>query len=136
MNFNNLNRVNVLVKKAYYTSQRFQVNATFALLYHEQPLSVIELAQYVRVSDQLIQLNENHYFIIFAFTKEDNAYKASQNIMYQLDEYFKNNTSCISLDTFDSAKSPQSVLNRLSMILTETRKNPYIRIETEEILDR
>ena len=136
MNFNNVNRVNVLVKKAYYTSERFQVNATFALLYHEQPLSVVELSQHVRISDQLIQLDDNHYFVIFAFTKQDNAYKASQNIMYRLDEYFKNHTSCIALDTFDSAKSPQSVLNRLNMILTETRKNPYIRIETEEILDR
>ncbi|MFH0710707.1 MAG: hypothetical protein V2A75_10920 [Pseudomonadota bacterium] len=136
MNFNNVNRVNVLVKKAYYTSERFQVNATFALLYHEQPLSVVELSQHVRISDQLIQLDDNHYFVIFSFTKQDNAYKASQNIMYRLDEYFKNHTSCIALDTFDSAKSPQSVLNRLRMILTETRKNPYIRIETEEILDR
>lgn len=136
MNFNNVNRVNVLIKKAYYTSERFQVNATFALLYHEQPLSVVELAQHVRISDQLIQLDDNHYFIIFAFTKQDNAYKASQNIVYQLDEHFNNSNSCIALDTFDSSKPPQSVLNRLISILAETRKNPYIRIETEEILDR
>jgi len=136
MNFNNLNRVNVLVKKAYYTSERFQVNATFALLYHDQPLSVVELAKHIRISDHIIQLDDNHYFIIFAFTKQDNAYKASQNIVYSLDEYFNNSTSCVALDTFDSSKPPQSVLSRLTTILAETRKNPYIRIETEEILDR
>ena len=136
MNFNNLNRVNVLVKKAYYTADRFQVHATFALLYHEEVLGVVELAKHIRISDHIIQLDDNHYFIIFAFTKQDNAYKASQNIVYRLDEYFNNSTSCIALDTFDSSKPPQSVLNRLVTILAETRKNPYIRIETEEILDR
>jgi hypothetical protein len=136
MDFKIVNRANVLVKKAYYTAERFDVKATFALLYHEMPLSVVELAKHVRVSDQLMSLDSNHFFIIFAFTEQDNAYKASQNIVYSLDSYFNNNTSCIALDAFNPSKSPQSVLNRLELILVETRKNPYIRIETEDILDR
>lgn len=130
------NRINVLIKKTYYHFERFQVNSTFALLYHENPLSVLELSEYVRISDHLIQLDDNHYFIIFAFTTQDNAYKASQNIIHNLDNHFNASTTCIALDTFHTTKSPISVVNRLMQILAETRKNPFIRIETEDILDR
>lgn len=136
MNIAISNRVNVLIKKTYYHHERFQVDSTFALLYHENPLSVVDLSKYVRISDQLIQIDDNHYFIIFAFTTQDNAYKASQNILHNLDNYFNATTSSIALDTFNSTKSPHSVLNRLQQILIETRKNPFIRIETEDILDR
>lgn len=130
------NRINVLIKKTYYHFERFQVNSTFALLYHEDPISVVELSHYLRISDHIIQLDENHYFIIFAFTTQDNAYKASQNIIHNLDNHFNTTKSCIALDTFHISKSPISVVNRLMQILAETRKNPFVRIETEDILDR
>jgi len=136
MGSNILNRVNVLVKKTYYNYERFGVDATFALLYHEAPLNVVELSNFIRISDHLVQLDDNHYFIIYAFTAQANAYKASQNIMLKLDNHFNSRTSCIALDTFDPEKSAQSVLNRLKQILAETRKRSYIRIETEDILDR
>jgi hypothetical protein len=130
------NRINVLVKKTYYTYERFGVNATFALLYHQEPLSVVELAKYVRISDHLMQIDENHYFIIFAFTSHENSYKASQNIVHSLDKHFNNHTSCIALDSFNPSKTHQTVLNRLKQIMAETRKDPYMRIEGEEILYR
>lgn len=129
------NRVKVLIKKTYYTHERYQVNATFALLYHEMPLSLTEVSKYVRISDHIMQLDDNHYFIIFAFTEQNNAYKASQNIVHSLDNYFNNHTSCIALDTFNTSKSAQVVLNRLKQILAEIRKSPYVRIETEDIFD-
>lgn len=131
-----MNRVNVLIKKTYYVYTRFNIQATFALLYHDEALSVEKLSEFIRVSDQLIELDENHYFIIFAFTSEENAYKAAQNIIHKLDNQLNNTTSCIALDTFDVAKTPQNVLNRLKQILFETRKNSYTRIEMEDILDR
>lgn len=136
MNSSIINRLNVLVKKTYYNFERFRVHATFALLYHEKPMEVVELSHYVRTSDHLIQLDDHHYFIIFAFTTQDNAYKASQNIIHKLDNFFMDNDSFIALDTFDPAKSSHSVLSRLQQILAETRKNPFVRIENEEILDR
>src|SRR3989339_799341 len=131
-----LNRVYVLVKKTYYTYERFGVDATFALLYHEKPLSVLELSQYVRISDQLMQLDEHHYFIIFAFTSEENSYKASQNIIYKLDSYFNDHSVCIAMDSLDPIKSPQNVLNRLKQIMSEIHRDVHIRIETEDILHR
>jgi hypothetical protein len=135
MAFDIINRVNVLVKKTYYINERYLIPATFGLLYHEKALNVVELSQYVRVSDQLMPLDNNHYFIIFSFTSQDNAYKASQNIVQNLDNHFNDQSSRIALDTFDTSKSPQSVLNRLKQILIEIRKKSYHRIETEEILD-
>ena len=136
MNANITNRINVSIKKTYYTFERFQVEATFALLYHEEPINVMELSKFVRISDQLMQLDENHYFIIFAFTSQENAYKASQNLIQKLDAYFNNRTSCIAVDAFDKSKTPDSVLNRLKQIMIETRKSSYIRVETDDILDR
>ncbi|MDP3300840.1 MAG: hypothetical protein Q8S36_02610 [Sulfuricurvum sp.] len=136
MSFDILNRVSVLVKKTYYTFDRFNVDATFALLYHEKPVNVIELSKYIRITDQIIPLDDNHYFIIFSFTSQENAYKASQNILSDLDQFLNNQTSCIALDTFDTTKTPNAVLIRLKQILAETRKSSYIRVETEEILDQ
>lgn len=136
MDENILNRVNVLVKKTYYTYDRFEVDATFALLYHETPLSVVELSQYVRLSDHLIQIDEHHYFIIFAFTSEENAYKASQNIIHKLDGFFNNHSSSVALDALNATMSPQLVLNRLKQIMKEIHKDAHVRIETEDILHR
>lgn len=136
MSFDILSRVNVLVKKTYYAFERFHVDATFALLYHEKPLNVVELSKYIRVTDHIMPLDDNHYFIIFAFTSQENAYKASQNILLNLDQYLNTQTNCIALDTFDPSKSANAVLIRLKQILAETRKSSYIRVETDDILDR
>jgi hypothetical protein len=130
------NRINVSIKKTYYTFERFSIDATFALLYHEEPLSVIELSKYVRISDQLIPMDDHHYFIIYAFTSQENAYKASQNIIQKLDNHFNNHTTCIAVDAFDKSKTPLNVVNRLKQIMVETRKSSYIRVETDDILDR
>ena len=131
-----LERVNELVKKTYYTFDRFDVDATFALLYHEKSLTLNELAKFIRLSDHLLQIDANHYFIIFSFTSQKNAYKASQNILYKLDTHFNDHSSLIAMDILNPTKSPQSVLNRLKQIMTEIHKNNFVRIETEDILDR
>lgn len=130
------NRLNVLVKKTYYIHQRFNLDATFALLYHEKPLTFVELSKFIRISDQVIRVDEHHCFILFAFTSQENAYKASQNIIHNLDKYFNDATSYIALDFFDITKSAQNVLNRLKQIMIEARKDLYVRIETEDILHR
>jgi hypothetical protein len=136
MTSNISNRIKVLIKKTYYTNERFQVSATFALLYHEEPLSVVELSKCVRISDSLIQIDDYHYFIVFAFTEQDCAYKAAQNIIHKLDKTFNKHTTCIAVDAFDKTKTPANVLNRLKQIMKETRKRSYIRVETDDILDR
>lgn len=136
MSFDMMQRVSVLIKKAYYAHERYHVPATFAMLYHEDPLDVKELANFIRISDQVMKLDPHHYFIIFAFTSAEDAYKASQNILLDLDAYFNNRTSCIALDSFDPTLTPQNVINRLKQIVSETQKHSFIRIETEEILDR
>lgn len=136
MDENILNRVNLHIKKSYYTYDRFEVDATFALLYHDEPLTVLELSQYLRLSDHLIQLDEHHFFVIFAFTSEENAYKASQNILHKLDGHFNNHSSSVALDSLDVTMSPKLVLNRLKQIMKEIHRDSHIRIETEDILHR
>ena len=135
MNSEILKRVELLVKKAYYTSERFHLSLTFALLYHEQPLPIIDLSKYIRITDHAISLDEHHYFIVFAYTSHENSYKACQNTVHSLDKYFNNFTTCIALDAFDTSKSVSIVLYRLEQILAETKKSSYIRVETEDILD-
>jgi hypothetical protein len=130
-----VDRVEVLVKKSYYTYERYELDATFAMLYHEQPITPAELGQYVRISDHLVQLDEKHYFIIFAYTEHDSAVKASQNLVHKLDHHFNDHTSCIALDSFNPSKSAKIVLKRLQAILDETRSRSYTRVETEEIFD-
>ncbi len=135
MNENILTRLYAQIKKAYYTFERYDNTSTFSLLYHEQPLSVVDLSNFVRISDHLIELDEHHYFLIFSYTSHSNTYKAVQNLVHHLDNHFKNTTSCVVIDSFDLTNSPSLVLNRLQQILTETRKSSFSRAEDESILE-
>ena len=135
MNDSILNRMRVQIKKIYYTHTRYKVPATFAMLYHEKELTVIELSKFVRISDHLLKIDDNHYFITFSHTAHNEAFKASQNLILYLDSFFQNRTSCIAIDTFDTNNSQAIVYNRLMQILDVIRKMPYSRVEDENILD-
>ncbi len=129
------NRLTIEINKTYYVAKRYQVTSTFAILYYEGELTVNDLGKFVRTSDHLLKIDDNNYFINYAFSEQDGAFKASQNLLLYLDKHLNNQTSCIALDTFDITKSPTIVLNRLTQILNETKKNEYSRIEDENVLN-
>jgi len=129
------NRLKIEINKAYYSYKRYKVDSTFAILYHEQELPVDKLGKIVRLSDLLLKVDEHHYFINFVHTNHNNAFKAAQNLLLALDNYFNNNTSAIAIDTFDISQTPTLVINRLTQILKEIQKNPYTRIDDENILN-
>jgi len=132
---NIFNRIQVEIKRTYYINERYKSPSTFILMYHENPLSIEQLAVYVRISDKFVKIDDNHYFINFAFTSQEEAFKASQNLLLYLDNFFNNRKSCIAIDTFNSSISPHIVLKRLMQILKETKKSSYTRIEDESILN-
>jgi len=128
-------RLEIEINKSYYSFKRYKVDTTFAILYHEKELTVDKLGNFVRISDHLLKIDEHHYFINFIHTHHNNAFKASQNLLLALDNYFNNRTSAIAIDTFDTTQTPNLVINRLYQILNEVRKNPYTRIDDENILN-
>jgi len=128
-------RLEVEINKAYYSYKRYKVDTTFAILYHDKELSVDKLGSIVRISDHLLKIDDNHYFINFVHTHHNNAFKASQNLLHSLDNYFNNRNSAIAIDTFDTTQPPNLVINRLYQILKEVQKNPYTRIDDENILN-
>ncbi len=137
MDENLINKIDTLVKKTYYNYERFNVEATFALLYHEESLSEDELSKFVRISDKIIPLHKTCYFIVFPFTSEEKAYKASQNIIHKLDQYYNTHAKCfIAIDSLDVSKSPQNILYRLKQIIKLARQNSSTRVEIEDILDK
>lgn len=129
------NRLTIEINKSYYTAKRYKQNSTFAILYHEKELQVQTLGKIVRISDQLIKMNENIYFIFFKFTNHEQAFKASENLLFDLDNYFNNTSSCIGIDSFDINQSPTIVINRLLQILDEIKKNSFVRVDDENILN-
>ena len=128
-------RLQIEINKAYYAYNRYKIDATFAILFHEKELPVDKLGGFVRLSDLLLKIDDNHYFINFFHTNHNNAFKASQNLLLALDNYFNNSTSAIAIDTFDTTQTPNLVINRLTQILKEIQKNPYVRIDDENILN-
>ena len=129
------NRLTIEINRAYYTFKRYMAPSTFAFLYIEKELTPTQLGEFVRISDKFLEVDKNHYFINFVFTEQDGAFKASQNLILNLDIFFQDSVSCIAIDTFDASKSPRIVINRLHQILKETKKNPYSRIEDEDVLN-
>ena len=128
-------RINAEINRAYYTFERYQANATFALVYHEKELSLEEMGTFIRISDRFVKMDEHQYFMLFHFTNAEEASKASQNLLMSLDNHFHNTSTCIAIDTFNTANLTKVVLNRLQQIIKETRKNSFTRIEYEDILD-
>ncbi|MCD6172447.1 MAG: hypothetical protein J7J96_01495, partial [Sulfurimonas sp.] len=130
------NRINIEIKKSHYVSKRYKSKFTFAILYYEGVLSLNELGSFVRISDHLIEIDENHYFINFTFTRPCDSVKAAQNLIFYLDRHFNNTTSCIAINTFDILSTPKKVCDVLYNILEETKKASYSRVEDESILMR
>ena len=129
------NRFEVEIKKAYYNHERYRSISSFILLHHEKPLSIIELSMFLRVSDKVLEIDENIYFINFTFTGEEHSFKASQNLLLELDKHFNCRDSYIAMEALDIANSPRMVINKLMQILEETKKHSYSRIEDESILN-
>lgn len=129
------NRLEAEINRAYYANDRYDIVATFVMVYHDKDLSLEKLGEFVRATDRFINVDDNHYFIIFHYTAQDSAYKASQNLLLKLDGYFQNSNSVIAVDNFDKSKSSTIIINRLKQIIKETRKNSFTRVEDESILD-
>lgn len=128
-------RLNAEIGRAHYTYERYNAESTFALIYHEKDIELEVLGNFVRVSDRLVKISENFHFIIYNFTTSDDAYKASRNLLRNLDNHFHNTTSCIAIDNPQKTDSTHMVMNKLHQIIQETRKNSVSRIEYEDILD-
>lgn len=135
MQENIFNRLKVMIEKTYYIYARYNQPATFALIYHDKSIEPIELGQFVRKSDHFLRIDEHYTFMNFEFTPQDKAFKASQNLIMSLDNFFEDQSTKIAIDIFDERKSPQVVYNRLQQILKEIQKDPYSRIDDENILD-
>jgi hypothetical protein len=100
MQDNIFNRLKVQIKKTYYVYERYNTISTFALMYHKNKLTPKELSAFLRVSDLFIMLDDNHCFINFTYTTQEEAFKASQNLLLHLDNYFNNTDTCHSLRYF------------------------------------
>ena len=129
------NRLEIEINKSYYSHKRYKVDTTFALLYYDHEISIEALGNFIRISDQLLQIDEHHYFINFIHTPLNGAFKASENLLLTLDKYFNDQKSLIALNTLNTTQTPSLVIHKLYQILTEIEKNPYSRIDDENILN-
>ncbi len=127
-------RLLIEIKKACAAYKRYSITSIFAILYHDKPLSITELSQYIRASDGIYTIDEHHYFINYAYSKEQGAFKACQNLIHNLDKHFNDQSSYMAMSSFDETQTPTIVLNRLNQILAEMKKHPESRIEDENIL--
>jgi hypothetical protein len=128
-------RLLIEIDKAYYSAKRYNVATTFALLYHEKELDVSKLGKLVRLSDHLLAIDSNHYFISFVHTDHAKAFKAAQNLLYSLNVKFDDENAAIAIDRFDTEQSPNIVINRLQQILHEVKRSPFTNIDDENILN-
>ena len=122
------------IKRACAIYERYKVSSTFAILCHKQPIGVSELGPYLRVSDKLLKIDDNHYFINFALSEEEGALKGCQNLLHSLDKHFNTTDAYIAMTAFDESHTPNSIYTRLIQILTQMQKNYNSRIEDETIL--
>ena len=129
------NRFEIEVERAYYILKRYDVISTFALLYFDKELSAKQLGTYLRISDTFFLIDDNTYFINFPFSSQKDTFKACENLLLELDNYFNDRNSCICIESLDTNLKPKVLLNKLIQILEETKKSSYGRIEDESILN-
>jgi len=129
------NRLEIELKKIFYSFEKYNALSTFALLYHKDILDAQTLSNYLRVSDTFLALDAHTYFINFAFTSHKDTFKAAQNILFGLDNHFNNTSTCIAIHELDPTNTPKMMVNKLLQILEETKKHSYSRVEDESILN-
>jgi len=130
-----VNRLEIELKKIFYSFEKYNALSTFALLYHKDALDTQTLSNYLRVSDSFLELDDHTYFINFAFTSHEDTFKAAQNILFGLDNHFNNTSTCIAIHELDPTNTPKMTVNKLLQILEETKKYSYSRVEDESILN-
>jgi hypothetical protein len=129
------NRFEVEIKKYYYAFRRYKSVSSFILLHYEKSLSVVELSAFLRLSDKILEIDENIYFITFTFTSGAHTFKAAENLLLELDRHFNSRDSYIAMEEINLSNTPKMVINKLMQILEETKKHSYSRIEDESILN-
>ncbi|MBU0631400.1 hypothetical protein KKA17_02030 [bacterium] len=129
-------RLEIEITRVNYAYERYKLESTFTLIHHEKPLSPQDLGNFIRITDKFVQVDEHTYFLIFVFTPEETAFKASQNLLFNLDKFFNSTDTHIAISSFDTSKTPSMLINKLTQILQESRKSSYARIEDENILNR
>ena len=134
MNEDVFKRLEIEIKKTYYAYDRYKVQDTFALLYHANELTPTELGSFVRITDKFVKIDNHTDFLIFAFSREEDVFKASQNLLAKLDKFFNDRESAISINSFDPSNSPRMVVNKLTQTLIEIQKSGYSRVEDERVL--
>ena len=131
-----LNRLTIMIERTYYVFKRYHTPSTFALIYHEKPITAKQLGQFIRKSDHFLQIDEHHCFMHYGFTEQSHAFKASENLLMFLDNFFGDTTTKIAIDTFDPNKTPIVVYNRLMQILeVMADHHPYTRVDDENVLN-
>jgi hypothetical protein len=128
-------RLDKMIQELHYELQRYNEVSTLGLLYVEDDVDDTIFQQYIRLSDKYIKLTKNYYLFNFFHTDENNAIKAAENLVANLDKYFGNNKSYMAVDQTDADASTKSTFNRLYQILQETIKKGTNRVEDENILN-
>ena len=123
------------VNRVHDACKRYGSTTSSAIVYHEKDLDLELLGSFLRKNDKIVELDNNHHFIMFCYTSESEAYEAAKNLLSKLDKHFKNTTSCIAIDSACKNDSTNMMINKLLQILKETKKNSISRIEYEDILD-
>lgn len=123
------NRLVIEIEKAYYISKRYNAVTTFSFLYFEGELDSSSLGKFIQISDHILKIDANRYFINYTFSKQQEAFKASRNLLLHLDKHLSNSCTRIALDTFDITRPPLNVLDNLSNILEKIKNNDRVRIE-------
>ncbi len=125
------------IKRIFYLKKRYNIDGKFALLYVEDEISLEEVSRFVRMSDRVMRVGEHYYLIIYMYViKDSDAYKAAENLLYKIDNFFGHQNSYIALSGFDESFSVDNILNRLKMIADTTKEKSNTRVEFDDILDR
>ena len=123
------------IKKKHYNTKRYGSEYTFALLYTDTEIEKNRLGEFLRLSDFFLSIDEHYYFIVFNYTNESAAFKASENLLFKIDNYLGNTNSYIAIDRVNKTESTRSTINRLYQILEIAKKHGYNRVEDENVLN-
>ncbi|QFR50105.1 hypothetical protein FJR48_10355 [Sulfurimonas lithotrophica] len=123
------------VNRVHDACKRYESNTSSAIVYHEKDIDLVLFGSFLRKNDKIIKLDNHHHFIMFCYTSESEAYEAAKNLLSKLDSHFQNTTSCIAIDSACKNDSTNMMINKLLLIIKETKKNSVSRIEYDDILD-
>lgn len=107
-----------------YRFTRYKISYSLAIAYTPEPTELTSLLPHIRKSDRFIPLNDHFHAVVFDFTDEEKAIKASNKLLTFFQYTYFSKSIFASVITADNHRTPDRMIAKLfDLVVYSIRHN-------------